>query len=227
MSNPAVITLDSEKSGCLHSFRVEDNIGEAIHVHFDEIRLDFTFDEYLNFANSVKKSIDDLNIFDEQLSRLPYDFLKRYSDFLSNYEKIEIETIEASKLYSIEEIKLFYRIPLKAIKKLIKTDTYKNNIYANEANFDSLPFSDLRFIKNKIEQIKAGKRLEVILFSGSNIVRDGKLTAIAYVYLYGKKCEIPVKRVYLKNNFKDNLMKNNIVRIFNLVIGKILRIIKK
>ena len=221
MSNPAVIYLDTEKSGCLSGFRIEDNIGEAIHIHFDEIRLDFTIKEFLCFSESIKKSLEDLKVFDGELSSLPYDFLKRYSNILSDYNKIEFETIKAKDLCCIDEFKLFDRIPMKIIKRLTRTYVFKENIEAVSADLDALPFCDTRFIKNKMDLIKLGKRPEVILFNGSNIVRDGHLTAVAYMYLFGGNCEIPVKRVWLKHKVKDNLLKDNIKHICSSIIRKL------
>ena len=49
MSNPGVIELFNfayrYRSGN-HSFRIEDNIGEAIHLHLDNIRLDLSVKEF-------------------------------------------------------------------------------------------------------------------------------------------------------------------------------------
>ena len=52
MSNPAVITLDSvnSKKGQFKRFVVEDNIGESLHLHIDNMRVDFTVNEFLEFS---------------------------------------------------------------------------------------------------------------------------------------------------------------------------------
>ena len=55
MSNPGVIVLDNCKKNILqkifnrNSFRyvqIEDNIGEAIHIHFDDFRIELTLEEF-------------------------------------------------------------------------------------------------------------------------------------------------------------------------------------
>lgn len=41
MSNPGVLSLASlEAVGADYRFEIEDNIGEAIHIHYKDIRLD-------------------------------------------------------------------------------------------------------------------------------------------------------------------------------------------
>ena len=56
MSNPGVIELfgfEFRNNFGNHSFRVEDNIGEAIHFHFDNIRLDLTVKEFFAHLLSI------------------------------------------------------------------------------------------------------------------------------------------------------------------------------
>jgi hypothetical protein len=39
---------------------VEDNIGEAIHIHLRNTRLEFTVEEFLTFANAVEQASEQL-----------------------------------------------------------------------------------------------------------------------------------------------------------------------
>jgi hypothetical protein len=39
---------------------VEDNIGESIHIHFRNTRLEFTVEEFLQFADAVEQASDEL-----------------------------------------------------------------------------------------------------------------------------------------------------------------------
>lgn len=39
---------------------VEDNIGESIHLHFRNTRLEFTMEEFLQFAETVEQASDEL-----------------------------------------------------------------------------------------------------------------------------------------------------------------------
>lgn len=61
MSNPGVIELfgfNFKNNLGSHNFRVEDNIGESIHFHLDNIRLDFTVKEFRKIADDLLDAIN-------------------------------------------------------------------------------------------------------------------------------------------------------------------------
>ena len=62
MSNPGVINLFSifKKSGIINRFQVEDNIGESIHIHINNIRLDLTINEFYKLVDSLKLNLSEL-----------------------------------------------------------------------------------------------------------------------------------------------------------------------
>ena len=62
MSNPAVLSLASlEKNEEFNGrFEIEDNIGEAMHVHYKDIRLDLTVKEFYEIAGKMGTIIDEL-----------------------------------------------------------------------------------------------------------------------------------------------------------------------
>lgn len=221
MSNPAVINLDTEFSGSLEGFRVEDNIGEAIHIHFDNVRLDFTINEFLSFAETVRDSIIELKCFDENLLKLPYDFLKRFHKELIDYIKIEDETIEANNLYIIEEYRFLGRITLKRKIKLLNSNLYKNNVESIKFDCSYLPFNNARYIKNKINELDAGNKLPLFLFNNSNVIRDGSLLALAYYFRYGNDFKIPVKRISLRKVYYDNYLMKNIKLIVKSICSRL------
>ena len=55
MSNPAVLSLASlEAVGDVgYRFEIEDNIGEAVHIHYKEIRLDLTVQEFYEISVGI------------------------------------------------------------------------------------------------------------------------------------------------------------------------------
>ena len=52
MSNPGVIKLAEATIGG-ENLRIEDNIGEAIHIHYGNIRIDMTIKEFVSFADKL------------------------------------------------------------------------------------------------------------------------------------------------------------------------------
>jgi len=41
--------------------RIEDNIGESIHIHFSGSRLELSINDFYTFANEVQKADDNIN----------------------------------------------------------------------------------------------------------------------------------------------------------------------
>jgi hypothetical protein len=41
-----------------HRFAIEDNIGEGIHIHYKNMRLDFTVSDFLKLSESCKVCLD-------------------------------------------------------------------------------------------------------------------------------------------------------------------------
>jgi len=40
---------------------VEDNVGEAIHIHIRNTRLEFTVDDFISFANAIEEASNNLS----------------------------------------------------------------------------------------------------------------------------------------------------------------------
>lgn len=60
MSNPGVIVLASLKKPFPYRFEVEDNIGEAIHIHFQDMRIDLTVKEFLDITDKLQQILDNM-----------------------------------------------------------------------------------------------------------------------------------------------------------------------
>ena len=60
MSNPAVIYLAECKTKSGGSFRIEDNIGEAIHLHYENFRIDLTSDQFLSLGALINNAISEI-----------------------------------------------------------------------------------------------------------------------------------------------------------------------
>lgn len=72
MSNPGLVVLAKARGGTknLRNFVIEDNIGEAVHIHWNNLRIDFSIDEFLIFSEQVE------DIFRNLSSHGYPDFLK-------------------------------------------------------------------------------------------------------------------------------------------------------
>lgn len=102
MSNPGVIELfgfNINNNTGSHNFRVEDNIGEAIHFHFDNIRLDLTVKEFRNFADDMLDAINSLvNVKGFDAKKCDPLFLFEVAEYLPYLREVRIESIPVKKL---------------------------------------------------------------------------------------------------------------------------------
>ena len=97
MSNPGVITLANanSKKGKFQRFVIEDNIGESIHLHIDNMRVDFTVEEFLEFSKIIRKSLLDLNFIDGlNIDNFDEHFLMECSSYLPKLQSTEIEEVK-------------------------------------------------------------------------------------------------------------------------------------
>ena len=63
-TNVGVIILSKEQlreSTCHMRLDIEDNIGESMHVHYKNMRLDFSVSDYLNFAKACSDALQELH----------------------------------------------------------------------------------------------------------------------------------------------------------------------
>jgi hypothetical protein len=207
MSNPGVIYLASKNLSNGKIFRVEDNIGEAIHFHYDnEIRMDLTVDEFLKFAEKCTESLENLLDVDGfELRNFDPIFLDMFSENIIDLVRVEHATINLEEL----KIQTVNRIGLPVIKGLNESRVYKaingeNKelvSYKQENNRDQ---DNLQRLNNLLEYTKNNNypmnNEYIVLFNNQNIIRDGQHRAACMYHLYGNK-NIPIIRLH----FKDNL----------------------
>ena len=212
MSNPAVITLDdaSDSKGKIKRFVLEDNIGESLHLHIDTMRVDFTVNEFLSFAQMIRSSLLELDFlapftvddFDEH-------FLKECAPFLPDLQKIEIEEISLSKLKCIVHKSLIKELKQIEIKKIDQSPAYRY-LQGNKQEFiDYTQFNyfntsnEIRLEKMQVSIQENGYTLEnnyIVLFNGQNIIRDGQHRAAILANQLNLDAKVKVMRFYFKGN---------------------------
>ena len=133
MSNPGVITLIQKKINGGKNFRIEDNLGESIHIHYTNFRIDLTVTELLELAEICDKSIYDLiPVSGFDLDDYDGDFLVEYSKELYDLIEVKKEKIPVSELHYLTKNKL--NIP---IRKHIRS--LNGNKNENKIDKDHLP----------------------------------------------------------------------------------------
>jgi hypothetical protein len=158
MSNPGVLML-SETLINGKSFRIEDNIGEAIHIHFGDIRLDMTIREFFDFdkqitalaANMImgeEKDSAGVSLNDEQLSDSDFDSNAKtrapIKNSINNRKDVEHQQFFEIKPEGIDDV--YYQKFLKGKKyihaayKSVKLKYIRVTVY-NGHRFESKPLS--------------------------------------------------------------------------------------
>lgn len=239
MSNPGVITLvnASSKKGKFRRFVIEDNIGEAIHLHIDNMRIDFTVEEFLEFSEMTKKSLSELNFIGGQnIESFDEHFLMKCSGYLSKLQSISIEEIKLSSLKFIihkqyqKDLTLF---KLTNISKIPSYEFLKGNC-KEFLNYKQYNYFGTNNEKRLLELVKSVKEngypylnKHILLFNGENIVRDGQHRAAVLAHLYGLDYKIKVMRFnYSGKSHKVNINKNNLKKLSLWFAKKVYRRLK-
>jgi hypothetical protein len=230
MSNPGVMYLTETKLTNNKVLRIEDNIGESIHIHYDEFRLDFTIKEFFQFSEELNTSLNGLlDIKGFSVEFFDPIFLHGIAGKLVDLEKIEFTSIQMGNL-KIQKEGLF-RLPIiRGIKesrvfKAINGETdifynYKQENYKNQSNKDRL---DSVFKSIETNGYPYNNQY-IILFNDQDMIRDGQHRASCLYFLKGN-INVPVIRFHF-NNKKHNtsrypwiqtLFKWNLTRLVNVL----------
>jgi hypothetical protein len=240
VSNPAVITLSnaSSRNGKFKRFVIEDNIGESIHLHIDNMRVDFTIKEFLEFSEMIKESLSELDFLcGYKLENFDEHFLKECSEFLSYFQSIEIEEIKLSKLKCIVHSNYRSDLNLMKLVEISKIPAYK---YLKGDKEDFLKYSQFNYFginneKRLSETLSAIKKNNypykdkyIVLFNGQDTIRDGQHRAAILAHLYGIDAVIKVMRFNFKgNNHLVKISKNNFKISFMWFARKVYRKLKR
>jgi hypothetical protein len=127
MSNPGVIVLVEKKLNSTENFRIEDNLGEAIHIHYANIRIDLSIKDLLYIADVAADSVNIL-LKESSFNINDYDinFLNEYAGILSDLVSVEHISIPVSTVRF--RARNWLGLPItqniqKAVKKYKKQDT--------------------------------------------------------------------------------------------------------
>jgi hypothetical protein len=235
MSNPAVISLgNSQVNGKI--LKIEDNIGEAIHIHYDNARIDLTIYEFFVFAKMIEESLQSLlEIENFNLSNFDPIYLGDLNEKLYDLQKVCYEKIYLSQLQIIR--KNFLGLPMKSnIKKsrvyrAINRETKENDEYIQENYYGNTNRDRVRYSYEQIK--KSGYPLKeeyIVLINNQYLIMDGQHRASALFHIFGN-IEIPIIRLVFKDNKYNvrrfivlNAIKNNLKIIFKKVIRKIMKL---
>lgn len=214
MSNPGVISL-SRIENFDYRFEIEDNIGECIHIHFSNIRIDLSISEFELLCQKIETTLNKMyekkgfncSEFDEQ-------FLFDFSEEFVNIDKIENDCVQLDDLlirdYN-DSKEQFCRLKESKLYSLVANDDIRDapiNLYSKGENRKVTNKERISFIKNSILEKNNAKP---IVLSHDNVILDGKYRSIITLIQNGS-VTIPVKRIITN---KETICTDKETRIFN------------
>lgn len=223
MINPGVITLASlqniENSKFPYRFDIEDNIGEAIHFHFKDIRIDLTVKEFCELAESMYKVIDNI-VSVNGFSSKDFDPVNLIG--ISNglpklkeikFRKILLEDIKVDT-YDEKGFPIIASLAESRVVKALSGIEEENNQHTVQFNYFAQ--NDVEKISNKdrilfnLEMIKKNGypyNNELIMVDSNNQIWDGQHRAACLYYLYGN-IEVEVRELVFGETDEYQRIKN-------------------
>lgn len=178
MSNPAVIILANADLS-IGNLRIEDNIGESIHVHLGDFRFDFTIEEFFNLSSLIETAIRNLS----QNGPLNLDhfdklFLGDIASYISDINDIQYLdcNLDELKVFSGKSInRKLVSLAESDVLKYFNDDT-KSYIDREQENIPLVSNiqrinSFTEFMSNKSYPDEQGY---IVLFNNQKIIRDGQ-----------------------------------------------------
>lgn len=209
MSNPGVyIFVDKDIDG--QSFRVEDNIGEGIHVHFGgSMRLDMTIAEFLDFSSQVADLMNALlDIPGVDCDNLDPIYLNEQAANFAMLERMEIDHVALADLqteyYDDYGCKYFDGIADSRVTKAFQGDTE-----SLQRRKQTNPYGETNITRfaRIAESIHAkGYPVDgryIIVHNDGVYIRDGLHRASSLLHYHGNK-RVPVMRLHFRNGFSSD-----------------------
>jgi len=230
MSNPGVIVLSSLTVPLLKKmtnilqrkknirFQIEDNIGECIHIHFDDLRLDLTIEEFYSFSSSIESVFFNyLDEFNPIIKKIPPSFLANMSKHVQYIESINIVNKKLSEMQVVEYTNL--KLGLYKIKSL-KNALAVSYLQGDNDLFDSYVQNGFSPVNNRQRLCEIADSIKefgyphngeyIVVFKGQNIIRDGQHRAA--ILLTSGIEDVPVLEVEFKKGYSGYKINTGLVR---------------
>ena len=203
MSNPAVIVLAETTSNYGNSFRIEDNIGESIHLHYGTMRLDLTIREFLKLSMLIEESLLGLiQVEGFNLKEFDVRFLSTLGHAICDLESVKTESVLLSSLEVYTNCwlgKCVARLPKSFMYRALLGDMKEYAKYPQTNDFGEENIDRLSAVLKEIQRDGYGASGRyIVLFNDQNLIRDGQHRAAAAFYLEGDR-EVKILRMKFKN----------------------------
>lgn len=205
MSNPAVYLLHQNK---IHGnvLRIEDNLGEAVHIHYGDSRFSLTVQEFENMCEAVEKAAKELF----ELEGFDWEAIDKTSldwNWLCDYERIEKISMKQVRLGDLYTKRNIYRG--EGFQRTIKLEDslFVEELTYNKSDIDRYAEVNmggqnsrerLRSMYEKIMEADYPFDGKYITVSSANNIFDGDHRAACLYIKHGADYEIPVIEIAFK-----------------------------
>lgn len=222
MSNPGVVKL-SKANVQNQKVWFDDNVGESIHFHMQDFRIDFTVAKFNTLVDQIYDVVDDLINIDGFSAR--------------DYDPVFLEQILIQKLLDLKEVRhdtikiSELKVPQIGWKRLFKKNIEITESRCVKALQGNEKYINIKRASDHINQ--TGKeRLDktlcsikkngypydnqyIVVFNNENIIRDGQHRAACLYHLYGD-IEIPILRLFMQRPLNQRGIKGKIKKLRKL-----------
>ncbi len=217
MSNPAVFLL-AEASIHGDRLRIEDNLGEAIHIHVGAMRFELTTAEFYAFAKSVDCAMHELFQYSgirlDQVDEESFDWPWAYN--YKSITNISLVTVSLKDLYT----RAFYwnRPEFGHIVPLGKSPLLQKKIPEFLDQYSRVHDSHVdrnRKMNELLEERGYPFSNKYIMINQLNQIYDGEHRAVALFKKYGGDYELPCLQVSFSN--LQSISKQRVIDSKNIV----------
>ena len=207
MSNPAVTRLGETYLGRTEVW-LDDNIGESVHLHIEDIRVDFSVENFKTFCeevNDVVNELIDVEGFDIRKVD-PLYFEDMLWENISHLQKVDFDEVMLGDMLCPADDGTLVYLPDSRLVKALRGDDSENRLSRNSDHVNQS--SSERLDEVNISITKNGYPLNeqyIIMYNDDNIIQDGQHRA-ASLYVENGNVPIKVKR-FIFDNYKTRSMK--------------------
>lgn len=227
MSNPGVKILSKVAflKGTIKKFQVEDNIGESIHLHIDNMRVDLSIKDFLKLSDEIDSLMQSIeNVEKYELAKLDKHFYHSFSEFTHKLKNKTTRKVPINSLKCL--VHNNDRFGLNSYKALPVEDC-PAYLYLNKQSNDYHDYSQFNYEGsdnvNRLDEILNSIKIKgypfqdnrVVTFNSQPYIRDGQHRLCVLAYLYGSDYEVQI------DNYDFSTDKVNISPLKDLLKYKI------
>lgn len=226
MSNPGVIKLEKYNKGG-QRFWLDDNIGESVHVHLNDLRLDLTIAEFSAFSDSLYDIINGMVQVDGFDARKfnPVFLALLLARELPNLKRVQMDEVQLSRLLLYKPVLGPFvrsvRLPKSKVVKALNGDTRENDVGRASHHINQTSAERLDAVMASVREHGYPYGDEyIVLYDDNLLIRDGQHRAACLYHLHGD-IKVPVMRLYFSGRKQrgdfDRLMRYNFRKAVELL----------